>query len=263
MTGAPVRSSSATAEATERDLRSSVPSATTTGLKPPDGFFLFLARRFDKIVGNLAPRIRRGGAGVALEAGLVAAQSAFNLVGRLLEAKVGFVRSALGVQAQSRAQTQGAVRTIAGAFARHHHVAADRAAEVAGDRRLDFFQDVLTQSFPDVEVLTRYPQGHRTLALPFRRRGHRPAAPSRRPPRVPARPFRFASIGSPPAESQLGLGACPAHVNRRDKSFILILKLLLCFDRKGIVVAERGRRRRHLYLAPFDRRRDSAGCRDI
>jgi hypothetical protein len=33
-------------------------------------------------------------------------------------------------------------------------VAADGAAEVASDRRLNFFQDMLTQSFPDVEVLT-------------------------------------------------------------------------------------------------------------
>src|SRR4029077_12985752 len=124
-------------------------------------------------------------------------------------------------------------------------MAADGAADVASDRCLNLFQDMLTQSFPDVEVLTRYPQGHRTLALPFRRRGLRPAAPSHRPPRVPARPFRFGSlgspptpfparpsrfgpIGSPPAESRLGLGACSAHVNRRDKRFILILKLILC-----------------------------------
>jgi hypothetical protein len=163
------------------------------------------------------------------------------------------LRSTLGVQAQSRAQTQGAVRTIAGAFARHHHVATDRAAEVASDRCLNLFQDMLTQSFPDVEVLTRYPQGHRTLALPFRRRGLWPATPPHRPPRVPLRPFRFGSIGSPPAESRLGLGACPAHVNRRDKRFILILKLLLCFDRQGIVAPNASPRRRHLYLAPFDR----------
>ena len=38
---------------------------------------------------------------MTLEAGLVAAQSAFDLVRRLLEAKIGFVRSALGVQAKA------------------------------------------------------------------------------------------------------------------------------------------------------------------
>src|ERR1700722_7067154 len=137
------------------------------GVEAAQGIFVFLVRLLDKIVLNLAPRIRRRG-GMALEPGFVAAQPAFNLVCRLVEAKVGFVRSALGVQAHSRAQTQSAIRTIAGALARHHHMAADRAAEIAGDRRLDFFQDVLTQSFPDVEVLARYPQGHRTVALPFR-----------------------------------------------------------------------------------------------
>src|SRR3984957_4382924 len=140
---------------------------------------------------------------MALEAGLVAAQASFDLVGRLLEATVGFLASALGVQAQPRAQTQGTVRTIAGAFARHHNVAADRAREVAGDRGLNFFQDVPTQSFPDVEVLTGYPQGHRTLALPFRRRGPRPPASPRRPPRVSAAlSFRLDRV--PPADSQLG-----------------------------------------------------------
>ena len=69
------------------------------GIKPLGWFFLFLARLLDKIVGDLAPRIRRGGAGMTLETGLVAAQPGFNLAGRLIEAKVGFVRSALGVQA--------------------------------------------------------------------------------------------------------------------------------------------------------------------
>ena len=190
---------------------------------------------------------------MALQPGLVAAQAGFNLVGSLLEATVGFLRSTLGVQAQSRAQTQGAVRTIAGAFARHHHVAADGAAEVASDRCLNFFQDMLTQSFPDVEVLTRYPQGHRTPALLIQAQG--PMAPrssAPRPPRVPARPFRFGSIGSPPAESRLGLGACSAHVNRRGKRFILIPKLLLCFDRQGIMPPNASPRRRHLDLAPFD-----------
>src|ERR1700722_19933953 len=113
-----------------------------------------------------------------LQPGLIAAQAAFNLVGGLVEATIRFLRSALGVQADPRAQAQGAVRPIAGAFARHHHVAANGAGEVASDRRLNFFQDMLTQSFPDVEVLTRYPQGHRTLALPFgRRRLWRPAPP--------------------------------------------------------------------------------------
>src|SRR4029077_11672799 len=63
------------------------------GIESPSGFFLFVARLLDKIVLNLAPRIRRGGANMALESGLVAAQSPFNLVCRLLEAKVGFVRS--------------------------------------------------------------------------------------------------------------------------------------------------------------------------
>ena len=36
---------------------------------------------------------------MALQPGLVAAQAAFDLVGRLLETKIGFVRSTLGVQA--------------------------------------------------------------------------------------------------------------------------------------------------------------------
>src|ERR1700734_133964 len=223
------------------------------GVEALRGFFRFLGRLLDKIVGNLASRIRRGWASMALQPGLIAAQAAFNLVGGLLEATVGLLRSTLGVQAQSRAQTQGAVRTIARAFARHHHVAADGAANVASDRRLNLFQDMLTQSFPDVEVLTRYPQGHRTLALPFRRRRQWPAAPSHRPPSVPARPLRFGSIRSPPAESRLRLGPCPAHVNRGDKQFILILKLVLCFDRQGIVAPNAGPRRRHLYFASFAR----------
>ena len=82
----------------------------------------------------------------------------------------------------------------------------------------------MTQSFPDVEVLTRYPQGHRTLALPFRCRGRTARCSCAPPPARSRPPFRFASIGSPPANSQLGLGACPAHVNRGDKWFITMTK---------------------------------------
>ena len=191
---------------------------------------------------------------MTLEAGLVAPQAAFDLVGRLIEAMVGFLRSALRVQAHPRAQAQGAVRTIAGAFARHHHVAADGAAEVASDRRLNFFQDMLTQSFPDVEVLTRYPQGHRTLALPFKRNGAYDPPLLRAAPRAcNVFPFPLASSGFPPTESRLGLRACLAHVNRHVKSFILILKSILCIDREGIMTANADARRRHLYFAPFDR----------
>src|SRR5262249_49415829 len=105
-----------------------------------------------------------------LEARLVAAKALLDLVGGLVEAKVRFVSAALGVQAHSRAEAQRAVGAIAGALAGHDDMATDRAAEVAGDRSLDLSQDMLTQSFPDVEVLTGYPQGHRTLALPLKAR---------------------------------------------------------------------------------------------
>ena len=106
-----------------------------------------------------------------LEARLVAAKALFDLVGGLVEAGIGVVPAALGVQPHSRAQTQRAVGAIAGPLAGYDHMAADRSAEIPGDRRFNFFQDVLTQCFPDVEVLTRYPQGHRTPALPFQRGG--------------------------------------------------------------------------------------------
>ena len=53
--------------------------------------------------------------------------------------------------------------------------------------------------------------------------------------RVPARLFPVASVGCASAESQLRLGASPPHVNRGVKSFILIVKSLLCFDNQGII----------------------------
>ena len=54
------------------------------------GLFLFLARRLDEIIGDLdRARWPRSRAGVALEAGLVAAKPPFDLVGGLIEAGIG------------------------------------------------------------------------------------------------------------------------------------------------------------------------------
>src|SRR5271169_2489229 len=123
---------------------------------------------------------------------------------------------------------------------------ADGAAEVAGDRRLDFFQDMLTQSFPDVEVLAGYPQSHRTLALPFKRGGRMSfaARPSPPPARSRRPPLRTAAVAPAASGSRLALGASGLHVNRRDNQFILQGKSTLCLNREGIVAFGPGAHRR-------------------
>jgi hypothetical protein len=55
-------------------------------------------------------------------------------------------------------------------------MAAHGPGEVAGDHGFNFVCDMLTQRFPDIEVLSRYSQSHGMLAL-----SHRLNAASRTP----------------------------------------------------------------------------------
>src|ERR1700722_20263690 len=54
-------------------------------VEAPDRFFVVFVWLLNKKVLSLAPRIRRGGGGMTLEPGLVAAQPTFDFVRRLIE----------------------------------------------------------------------------------------------------------------------------------------------------------------------------------
>ncbi len=91
-----------------------------------------------------------------LEAGFIAAQSAFDLVQRVLETRVGLLGFAFRLKIHARTQMQGTIRAIAGPFARYHDMAADAAVEITRDDRLDLVEHVAAKGFSNVEVLAGY-----------------------------------------------------------------------------------------------------------
>ena len=90
---------------------------------------------------------------MVLEPLLVTAQSPFDLVERLFDARVGLLRASLRLKAPTRTEMQRTIRAIPGSLPRYDDVTADLAVEIARDDRLDLVEHVAAQGFSDVEVL--------------------------------------------------------------------------------------------------------------
>src|SRR5271166_2936722 len=123
------------------------------------GFFGLIEWSLHDVIGDLA--LAGADGGVPLEPLLVAAQTRLDLVGGLFETRIRLVRPAFRVDGDARTEPERAVGAVSRTLARDDHVAADSSVEVTGDDRLDFFRDMLTQRFPDIEVLAGYSQSHR------------------------------------------------------------------------------------------------------
>src|ERR1700691_3480976 len=135
-----------------------------------------LVRRLDHKFGDLAPAgVRRPGRlAVFLEPLVVAAQSALDLVGRLLETRVRLVRAALGLEIHARTQVKRTIRPIGRALGGNHDMTAGLTVEIARHHGLDFLNNVPSKRLADVEVLARYSQWHGSPSLSASHSTNRP-----------------------------------------------------------------------------------------
>ena len=113
-----------------------------------------LIGRLEHLIGH---HFRRGLVAVpvmmALQPLLVAAQTLFESLGRLVEGGVGLLCAAVGLKDDAGGEMQAAIGAIARALGRDRDMAADAAVEIFRGGLLETLRDMRAQRFADIDVL--------------------------------------------------------------------------------------------------------------
>ncbi len=116
--------------------------------------------------GALIRRLVGAGGGAALQPALVAAQALLDAQRRLVGARIGIRRHAVGMQRDAGIEMNGAFGAEAEAFLADRDVARIAAVEIFCHRLGDPRIHAVAQGLADVEIATRYAERHWRLHVP-------------------------------------------------------------------------------------------------